>query len=244
MVFLSSELHDVSSAGEASLRAHKSMIEGGSRGRVEPRAGVSIVLRRRPPGTSTERTRRAMRQRRLECGRVRPGRLPGADRPEWAPEHRAGAQGAPDVDPVREPRPAPGLAGVAGRGGPRAQARERRPYRSCLPHPSRSPASGSPRMGGSSSTPDSRRLAVLRTRPQAQQRVRTARGRRRGPQASNSAQIRANGGGGIRTLETGLARLAAFKAAAFNRSATPPGRPLREASRFDAAPSASASRDR
>jgi hypothetical protein len=35
---------------------------------------------------------------------------------------------------------------------------------------------------------------------------------------------RANGGGGgIRTLEAGLARLAAFKAAAFNRSATPPG---------------------
>ena len=46
----------------------------------------------------------------------------GADRAERAAEHRAGAQGAPDLDPVREPRPTPGSAGVAGGGGPAAQA--------------------------------------------------------------------------------------------------------------------------
>jgi N-acetyltransferase len=63
---------------------------------------------------------------------VRPRRLPGADRPEQAPEHREAAQGAPHLDPLREPRPAPGPARVAGGGGPRAQARDRTPGRLLL----------------------------------------------------------------------------------------------------------------
>jgi hypothetical protein len=42
-------------------------------------------------------------------------------------------------------------------------------------------------------------------------------------QSHEQAKIAGDGGGEIRTPETGVARLPVFKTGAFNRSATPPG---------------------
>src|SRR4029077_18758493 len=121
------------------MRGHDRPVGGVAAGGVAAPGGppttVSAPASTRPGGFAKVAGHRVTWRRLHSHYTRRDARLERLSGEDWlgrASGHRSDAQGAPDVDPVREPRPTPGPASVAGGGGHRAQARDRTPRRLLL----------------------------------------------------------------------------------------------------------------